>query len=88
MNSNFSLTLPIISCSPWQMSQQQHQRFSSVPRRLRPGSSPTHASETGRARAAQEIVVRDFDISLDGRNLVLEREQERSNVVLLDLPGR
>ena len=32
--------------------------------------------------------IRDFDISADGRDLVLEREQERSNVVLLDLPGR
>jgi WD40 repeat protein len=32
--------------------------------------------------------IRDFDISPDGRDLVLEREQERSNVVLLDLPGR
>ena len=32
--------------------------------------------------------IRDFDISPDGRDLVLEREQERSNVVLMDLPGR
>ena len=32
--------------------------------------------------------IRDFDISPDGRDLVLEREQERSDVVLLDLPGR
>jgi Tol biopolymer transport system component len=30
--------------------------------------------------------VRDFDISPDGREVVLERVQERSNVVLLDLP--
>ena len=30
--------------------------------------------------------IRDFDISPDGREVVLEREQERSNVVLLDLP--
>jgi len=30
--------------------------------------------------------VRDFDISPDGREVVLEREQERSDVVLLDLP--
>jgi polysaccharide deacetylase 2 family uncharacterized protein YibQ len=28
----------------------------------------------------------DFDISPDGRELVLERVQERSDVVLLDLP--
>jgi len=32
--------------------------------------------------------IRDFDISPDGREVVLERVQERSNVVLLDLPGR
>jgi Tol biopolymer transport system component len=31
--------------------------------------------------------VRDFDISPDGRDIVLEREQERSEVVLLDLQG-
>jgi hypothetical protein len=30
--------------------------------------------------------VRDFDISPDGREVVLERVQERSNVMLLDLP--
>jgi Tol biopolymer transport system component len=32
--------------------------------------------------------IRDFDISPDGRDVVLERQQERSDVVLLDLPGR
>src|SRR6202008_4602730 len=30
--------------------------------------------------------VRDFDISPDGREVVLERLQERSDIVLLDLP--
>jgi Tol biopolymer transport system component len=30
--------------------------------------------------------IRDFDISSDGREVVLERVQERSNVALLDLP--
>ena len=30
--------------------------------------------------------IRDFDISPDGREVVLERVEERSNVVLLDLP--
>jgi hypothetical protein len=30
--------------------------------------------------------IRDFDISPDGGEVVLERLQERSNVVLLDLP--
>jgi Tol biopolymer transport system component len=31
--------------------------------------------------------IHDFDISPDGREVVLERVQERSDVVLLDLPG-
>ena len=30
--------------------------------------------------------IRDFDVSPDGREVVLERTQERSDVVLLDLP--
>jgi Tol biopolymer transport system component len=33
-----------------------------------------------------EFDLRDFDISPDGHELVLERVQERSDVVLLDLP--
>jgi Tol biopolymer transport system component len=32
--------------------------------------------------------IRDFDISPSGREIVIERVQERSNVVLLDLPRR
>jgi hypothetical protein len=32
--------------------------------------------------------IRDFDISADGREVVLERVQERSDVVLLDLAGQ
>jgi Tol biopolymer transport system component len=32
-----------------------------------------------------EFDIRDFDISPDGREVVIERVQERSNVVLLDL---
>jgi Tol biopolymer transport system component len=35
---------------------------------------------------APEFDIRDFDISPDGRGVVIERVQERSNVVLLDLP--
>jgi Tol biopolymer transport system component len=35
-----------------------------------------------------EFDIRDFDISPDGREVVIERVQERSNVVLLDLPRR
>jgi hypothetical protein len=30
--------------------------------------------------------IRDFDISPDGHEIILERVQERSDVVLLDLP--
>ena len=46
--------------------------------------------ETGAERQlthlAPEFDIRDFDISPDGRDMVIERVQERSNVVLLDLP--
>jgi Tol biopolymer transport system component len=46
--------------------------------------------ETGAERQltnlAPDFDIRDFDISPDGREVVLERVEERSNVVLLDLP--
>jgi Tol biopolymer transport system component len=46
--------------------------------------------ETGAERQltnlAPDFDIRDFDISPDGREVVIERVQERSNVVLLDLP--
>ena len=46
--------------------------------------------ETGTERQlthlAPDFHIRDFDISQDGREIVLERVQERSDVVLLDLP--
>jgi len=46
--------------------------------------------ETGTKRQltnlAPDFDIRDFDISPDGREVVLERVQERSDVVLLDLP--
>jgi dipeptidyl aminopeptidase/acylaminoacyl peptidase len=46
--------------------------------------------ETGSERQLTNLTpafdIRDFDISPDGREVVLERVQERSNVVLLDLP--
>ena len=48
--------------------------------------------ETGAERRlthlAPEFDIRDFDISPDGHEMVIERLQERSNVVLLDLPRR
>ena len=37
-------------------------------------------------RLGHEFDIRDFDISPDGRDVVLERVQDRSDVVLLDLP--
>jgi hypothetical protein len=46
--------------------------------------------ETGAERRltnlAPDFDIRDFDTSPDGREVVLERVQERSDVVLLDLP--
>ena len=48
--------------------------------------------ETGAERQSTNFSpnfnIRDFDISQDGRELVLERVQERSDVVLLDLSHR
>jgi Tol biopolymer transport system component len=37
---------------------------------------------------APDFDIGDFDISPDGREVVLERVQQRSDVVLLDLPRR
>jgi acetolactate synthase small subunit len=46
--------------------------------------------ETGAERQltnlSRDFDIRDFDISPDGLEVVLERVQERSDVVLLDLP--
>jgi Tol biopolymer transport system component len=46
--------------------------------------------ETGAERQLTNLPadfdIRDFDISPDGREVVLERVQERSDIVLLDLP--
>jgi Tol biopolymer transport system component len=48
--------------------------------------------ETGAERQLTNLLpdfdIRDFDISPDGREVVIERVQERSNVVMLDLPRR
>ena len=48
--------------------------------------------ETGAERRLTNLPadfnIRDFDISPDGREAVLERVEERSEVVLLDLAGR
>jgi Tol biopolymer transport system component len=37
---------------------------------------------------APDFTVRDFDISPDGRELVLEQVQEHSDIVLVEVPGR
>ena len=48
--------------------------------------------ETGAERQltdlAPDFTVRDFDISPDGREIVLEQVQEHSDIVLLEVPGR
>jgi Tol biopolymer transport system component len=48
--------------------------------------------ETGRerqlSRFASDFVVRDFDISPDGRHVVVEQLRERSDVVLIERPHR
>jgi Tol biopolymer transport system component len=48
--------------------------------------------ETGAERQltnfTPDFEIRDFDISQDGREVVLERVQEHSDIVLLDLPRR
>ena len=36
----------------------------------------------------RDFVVRDFDVSPDGREIVLDRVQESSDIVLIDLPAR
>jgi Tol biopolymer transport system component len=43
-------------------------------------------SERQLTNLTSDFDIRDFDISPDGREVVLERVQERSDVVLLDLP--
>ena len=37
-------------------------------------------------RLPADFDIRDFDVSPDGHEVVLERMQERSDVVLIDLP--
>jgi len=44
------------------------------------------AAERQLTNLAPDFDIRDFDISADGHEAVLERVQERSDVVLLDLP--
>jgi hypothetical protein len=43
-------------------------------------------SERQLTHLPSDFDIHDFDISPDGHEVVLEREQDRSDVVLLDLP--
>ena len=48
--------------------------------------------ETGRERQltnlGREFAIGDFDASPDGREIIFDRAQEQSDIVLLDLPDR
>jgi Tol biopolymer transport system component len=48
----------------------------------------TSGTERQLTNLAAEFDIRDFDVSTDGHEVVLERVQERSDVVLVDLPRR
>jgi hypothetical protein len=52
------------------------------------GPSLDEGAERRLTNLAPDFNVRDFDASPDGREIVLERVQERSNVVLIDLGPR
>jgi len=39
-------------------------------------------------RLSPDFNIHDFDVSQDGRELVLERIQDRSDVVMLEIPRR
>ncbi len=46
---------------------------------------PKTGAERQLSKLAADFNMRDFDISPDGREVVLERVEERSDVILLDL---
>jgi hypothetical protein len=55
------------------------------------GSSPSYpvtVPEVMMTRLASDFDLRDFDVSEDGRELVVERAQERSDIVLIDRARR
>jgi len=49
---------------------------------------PETGAERQLTRLPDDFDIRDFDISPNGREVVLERVQERSDIVLLDLAGQ
>ena len=44
------------------------------------------ATERQLTKFGPDFDIRDFDLSPDGREVVLERVQEHSDIVLLDIP--
>ena len=51
-------------------------------------TDPDTGAERQLTNLPDDFDIRDFDISPDGREVVLERVQERSDIVLLDLAGQ
>ena len=51
-------------------------------------TDPDTGAERQLTNLPDDFDIRDFDISPDGREVVLERVQERSDIVLLDLTGQ
>jgi dipeptidyl aminopeptidase/acylaminoacyl peptidase len=51
-------------------------------------TDPDTGAERQLTNLPDDFDIRDFDISPNGREVVLERVQERSDIVLLDLAGQ
>jgi hypothetical protein len=51
-------------------------------------TDPDTGAERQLTHLPDDFNIRDFDISPNGREIVLERVQERSDIVLLDLAGQ
>ena len=49
---------------------------------------PDTGAERQLTHLPDDFNIRDFDISPNGREVVLEKMQERSDIVLLDLAGQ
>jgi len=49
---------------------------------------PQTGAERRLTNLPADFDIRDFDISPDGHEVVFERVQQRSDIVLLDLPGQ
>ena len=51
-------------------------------------TDPDTGAERRLTNLPDDFDIRDFDISPNGREVVLERVQERSDIVLIDLAGQ